>query len=563
MQIKFKKISLKNLLSYGNVENVIDLESYKHTIITGKNGQGKSILLDAICYVLYGKAYRQITLGQLINSINKKNLLVILEFSIGMEEYRVIRGQKPNVFQIFKNDILIEESASTGDYQKYLEQKIIGINLKTFKQIVVIGSATYTPFMNLTAAERRSITEDVLDIGVFSDMQAIAKTKLAEYKSKCDTLVYEIELAKKQIDSQNEILSKLTDDQERDIKEKRDESQRAIDTNTKLINDIDSKLKDYDLIRDQITTLTTNKNKIISMNSKQENKIANLTESLGFYDSDTCPTCGQSLDEDFCHDKKQLIRDNINDITKSYNDTKKLLEDFTSKIDKLNRDMDMYRKLTSERKNAEHVLKYHTQILNNAVNTVSSETITLCKEKIRSLIVDVVNYGTMKSKYTSEMEHYKTAVELLKDTGIKAKVISKFIPVLNQYINEYLNLFDMFVSFELDETFNETIKSRNRDKFSYNSFSEGEKTKIDLSILFAWRKVALSRNSISTNLIIFDETMDSSLDEDSVCVFVSLLESIESGVNSIVISHRNMIPELFDRHINVAKTRDFSGMEVL
>ena len=564
MQIKFHYVKFKNILSYGNSETTFDLSSYRHTIIVGKNGQGKSGILDSICYVLYGKPYRSIKIGQLVNSINKKNLLVTIEFSIGNDVYKVIRGQKPTVFEIYKNNNLIKEDAASKDYQNYLENQILGINFKTFKQIIIIGSASYVPFMNLTAAERRNITEDVLDISVFSSMQDIAKQKLNELKSLVDGLTYEITITKNQLESQKELLSQL----ESETKEKQEE----FETNKKLteqsivelkqkIQDIDDKLLSFSGIADTYSTFNDAKSKLNSKIIKLDSMIESMTESLNFYDNDSCPTCGQDIKEELKKSKQEEVNSKIQLITTQKNTIQDTLDKCVEKLKDLENSVNEQKILIQTRRDYVYDLSVEQKKL-SAFKTVNvTESYDLCKAKVKTLVEQLIEKNESKIKLSKEQSLYKTATDILKDNGIKAKVISTFIPVLNTLINEYLEKFDMYVSFELDETFNETIKSRDRDTFSYNSFSEGEKKRIDLGILFAWRKIAMSRNSVSTNLLIFDETMDSSLDDDSVQTFIDILGSIEESVNTIIISHRNVIPELFDRHVTIRKVRDFSVME--
>ena len=563
MQIKFHYVKFKNILSYGNVETTFDLSSYRHTIITATNGSGKSSLIDAICYVLYGKPYRSIKLGQLVNSINKKNLLVTIEFSIGNYLYKIIRGQKPTIFEIYKNNELIKEDAASKDYQSYLETQILGINFKTFKQIIVIGSASYVPFMNLTAAERRNITEDVLDISVFSSMQEIAKQKLNEIKSSVDSLTYEITITKTQLESQKELLSQL----EYETKEKQEE----LDKDKKLTEDnivllkskiqvIDDELLKFSDINNNYDKFIDIKNKLNSKLIKFDSMIESMNESIKFYDNDSCPTCGQEINVDLKVSKQKEVGDKIKLLQSEKLNVENTLNVCIEKLNTLEQSIFEQKNLLQNRRDYVYTLSVEQKKLLTFKEVNVTESYDLCKSKVKTLVEQLIEKNESKIKLSKEQSLYKTATEILKDNGIKAKVISTFIPVLNTLINEYLEKFDMYVSFELDETFTETIKSRDRDTFSYNSFSEGEKKRIDLGILFAWRKIAMSRNSVSTNLLIFDETMDSSLDDDSVQTFIDILASIEESVNTIIISHRNVIPELFDRHVTISKIRDFSVM---
>lgn len=561
MHIKFHYVKFKNLLSYGNVETSVVLDQHKHTIFTAKNGSGKSSISESICYALYGKPYRNIKLAQLINSINKKALLVEIAFMKGSDHYKVIRGQKPTVFEIYKNDEKILEDAASRDYQAYLETEIIGINFKTFKQIIVMGSAAYTPFMSLTAAERRNITEEVLDIAVFSSMSDIAKQKVAEYKSQVQSLGYEIDVIKNQIDTQKELLVTLTEEakiKSDEVNLKIQESTKKISESTKRLSVIESELCSIGDVDDKHDALVESKNKLQLKLAKINQQIETLNESLELYHDDACPTCGQAFAEDLKHSKAEEHQCKVAKLSDVQEQLDSMLADFNEKIVTVSQSVKHCRTLIQERNNILYAKRLEEQTLVDLKKETSSDGIDLCKAKLKDCVASLVEKTDEKNEASKNLNYYKASVEILKDSGIKSKVISTFIPVLNRMINEYLNKFDMFVSFELDENFNETIKSRHRDTFTYNSFSEGERTKIDLAILFAWRRLAMSRNSVSTNLLIFDETLDRGLDEDSVQIFIDILSSIEDNVNSIVISHRNVVPEMFDKQMTVEKVRDFS-----
>lgn len=561
MQVKFKCITFRNILSYGNVDTSIDLETHRNTFISATNGSGKSTIMDAICYALYGKPYRGIKLGQLINSINKKGLLVTIEFSIGDDSYKVIRGQKPNIFEIYKNTELIKEDSASRDYQSFLENDILRINYKTFKQIIVIGATTYVPFMSLSASERRNITEEVLDISIFSDMLEIAKTKLAEHKSTLESLTYEIKILKTQIESHKTLISTLEKEAENSLSEKEEQRNRCLIRISDLrckIADLDQKIKDASDIKSTSKLLEDNKTKIGLAIGKLDVKIDSFTKSIELYASDSCPTCGQGIDSEFRTTKEHEILQSIDALNEQKNKAKSMLDAFVEKSIEITKRLDEYSENLRIKAELQYALTSEEKSLSAISEDTKSESLSIAKHQLKEYIQSLLNKTTLKNDTSVQIEHYKVTTELLKDTGIKAKIISTFIPIMNSLINQYLQKFDMFVSFELDEMFNETIKSRDRDTFSYTSFSEGERTKIDLAILFAWRKIAMSRNSISTNLLMFDETLDRSLDEDSVSIFVEILGSIEESVNTIVISHRNVVPELFDRHIMINKVNDFS-----
>jgi len=564
MQVKFHWVQYKNLLSYGNVFTKVDLESFRTTIQKGSVGSGKSTLLDAICYALYGSPYRKIKLGQMINSINKKSLMVEIQFSIGLDVYLVKRGMKPNIFEIYKNQEIIIEDAALKDYQTVLES-IIGINFKTFKQIVVIGSANYVPFMSLPAAERRLITEQVLDISVFSSMLEICKQKHNETKSAIDNVTYELGTLTNQLTSQNHMLTSLEKDQAirlQDIEFKKSELVTEITNIQRQQKDLNEIIETTKPAKESLDKLKEAKTKLERMIFKNNIKKKDLETSTGFYDHDSCPTCNQTIPLALKEQKNQEVFDQVHVLTEEISKAEGYLDGFGFKIAALESQVDQFDDATNKLYSSNQILKRAKREYEAMENLRdNSDTIDLCKIKISDLLSLSSQKKDDKNVLNEDLIYYKSSLEILKDTGIKAKIIATFIPKLNVLINQYLQKFDLFIQFELDELFQETIKSRNRDVFSYNSFSEGERKKIDLAILFSWRKIAESRNSISTNLLIFDETMDSSLDIESVDTFIEILESIEENVNIIVISHREVVPELFERHLTVKKVKDFSVLE--
>lgn len=567
MKVKFEKVRFKNFLSYGNAETEFVYDGYKSTSISGKNGFGKSSLaLDVICYGLFNKPYRDINLKQLINSINNKELLVTIWFSVGSDRYMVVRGQKPNIFEIHKNDILIKEDSSSRDYQALLEA-ILGFNHKTFKQIVVIGSANYVPFMQLSSTDRRQIIEDILDISVFSDMQDVAKKAVTDMKASIKNLDYEIQLTKNQIESQNKALKAAESDLEASegvrIKKLAEANQGLSELNQTL-SELEAEIAKTRIDELLMDELLDGKEKISATISSLEHSIKQSKHTMAFFlDSDVCPKCTQEIPSDL---KKQVMDSenaNIRTKSKKKESAVDILQKFSSKIDSISE--------MSKRNTALHTERRFIQSgINNAIslireleteptrnNTLVPELKSQLKESIEGLLKKTED----KASIQEDVEYYSMAVNMLKDSGIKARIIANFIPIMNQYINEYLSMFDMFVNFELDETFNETIKSRNRDIFSYNSFSEGERCRLDLGILFAWRKIAMAKNSVSTNLLVFDEILDKSLDTEGIATFLDIMSTLEEETNVIVISHRENLPEVFDRNIRIKKVNDFSLIE--
>lgn len=568
MKVKFLKARFKNFLSYGNAESEFVYDGFKATSISGKNGFGKSSLaLDVICYALFNKAYRDIKLGQLINSINNKELLVTLFFSIGTDSYKVVRGQKPAVFEIWKNDVLIKEDSNSRDYQALLES-ILGFNYKTFKQIVVIGSANYVPFMELSAADRRQIIEEILDISVFSGMQDIAKKTVTDLKASIKSLEYELTLAKEQHKEHKRALEAAQTDQEamEEVRKgKIAEIESELSTLDLQMTQIEESLQAVKVPELMMDELLSGKESVVSKISELEHSIRNSKNSMSFFlDSDECPKCTQTIPSSLKKSVMDSENGNIRSKTEKKNAFNEILEKFNKKIESVN---EIYKKqsaLNTERriiqtkidsynKNLKGLLKESTETTNSLVPEL--------KKQLKENIERILFKSEEKSSIQTNLEYYSMAVNMLKDTGIKSRIISNFIPIINQYINEYLGMFDMFIQFELDETFNETIKSRNRDIFSYNSFSEGEKMRISMSILFAWRKVAMAKNSVSTNILIFDEILDKSLDSEGIATFLDIMAAEEDDTNMIVISHRENLPEVFDRNIRIKKVNDFSIIE--
>lgn len=563
MQVTIDYVKFKNLLSYGNTYTTVWLSKHKHTLITAKNAQGKSSLIEAIFYGLYGKPYRNIKVGQLVNSINKKNLEVEIGLTANGKCYKVIRGQKPNVFLIFEDGVIIQEDAAARDYQAYLETKILGINQRSFRQIVCIGSASYKPFMDLSASDRRAITEEVLDIAVFSTMQDVAKKYHAEHKSIVDSLSTEISLYKAQIASNKTMLDQLLLDKknrESTSAIRKEELEGCLSTYTNEYNAIEDELQQLDSL-----SIRQKHAKILSAMSSIEVKMLNVSDKIATCAhsldsvSDTCPTCHQQLPEDT---QKATIQE-LQEKHTSYQETRASLvtlkNDTVAKLEIVQSSLSKCETLWERQRELSLLMDSVKNQLKQLTSEDKSTTIQLCKDTLTTLADKVIDKTNEKNEYSKKMLYYKTSIDLLKDDGVKSKIISTFIPIMNQYINEYLTMFDMFIKFELDEFFNEKILSRGRDTFTYNSFSQGEKQKIDIAILMAWRKIAMSRSSVACNVLIFDETMDSSLDSESIDIFVDVLGGLGDSVNSLVVSHRaTVVPEIFDRHITVSKVRDFS-----
>lgn len=568
MRIHFKTVRYKNILSTGNTFTTINLDKRSTTLVSGTNGAGKSTLLDAIVFGLYGKPFRKINKPQLINSINNKDMLVEIEFNVAGSEYLIRRGMKPNVFEIFKNGELLNQDAASRDYQEYLEQTILGINYKSFNQIVVLGSATYVPFMELPPHERRAIIEDLLDIQVFSTMNLLAKDKITENKTELNDNSYQLDLVKSKIDSaqeHNDSIRKIRETEVNKIREKMKEHLDLIEQKQEVIADIEEEITEL------ISTISDKKSikgkfdKANTIRQELETNRKTFEKDLNFYhDNDNCPVCKQGIDHEF----KEAVIQEKNQVKQ---EIEKGLKDIGEKISEYQKRLD-------------EISKIEDQIQEKNINIgevraeikMSKNALISCKKELEDAEKEVVDIDTSKLKLLQE-EHdeiqkrrgdlldqqnvLSVVNTILKDGGIKARIISQYIPVMNKLINKYLAAFDLFVDFQLDENFNESIKSRFRDAFSYASFSEGEKLRITLSIMLSWRSVAKLRNSVSTNLLILDETLDGALDSTGIENLIETLHNLNNDDNIFVISHRgDQFTEKFEAHIKFNKVKNFSEL---
>lgn len=569
--IIFEKVRWKNLLSTGNAFTEIDLLRSPNTLILGKNGAGKSTILDALTFVLFGKPYRKINKPQLINSINENNCLVEIEFTIQSKRYKVIRGIKPNVFQIFCNNELINQNSSSSDYQEVLEKNILKLNYKSFTQVVILGSASFVPFMQLTAADRRSIIEELLNINIFSSMNSIVKTRLSDIKDKQKDVEYTINLTKEKIELQKENIEQSKKNSILEIEKK----QKDIEDNEKLIETYSSAIE---LIQEEVTKMSdsisdeqsvTSKNtKLCTFQSKLEDNIKKFNKEIKFFEgNDTCPTCYQAIGDDIKHrhiDEKKSKVQEVNTALSKLDEEIQKVNDRLIEIGKKQKEIN--------KKNSE-VIKMNAEItsINKYIRKAKQEILELQNkntnidtddEKIKHLNDELAKAQLIVEELSIDKHYHEYAATLLKDTGIKTKIIKQYLPIMNKLINKYLTSMDFFVNFNLNENFEETIKSRHRDEFSYASFSEGEKMRIDLALLFTWRQIAKIKNSTNTNLLILDEVFDSSLDTVGTEEFLKLLNEMDNNTNVFVISHKG--DQLFDKFrsvIKFTKKNNFSVIE--
>lgn len=564
--ILFNTIRWKNFLSTGNQWTEIALDKYNTTLIIGKNGAGKSTLLDALSFVLFGKAFRKINKPQLVNSITQKSLIVEVEFSIGPNEYKVIRGIKPNLFEIYQNETLLNQTAEMIDYQEHLEKHIIKANHKSFCQIVILGTATFQPFMQLTAAQRREIIEDILNLQIFTTMNVLLKEDIASNNEDIVSNTYEKKLVEEKIRLTKEHNNTLRQNNNQLIQDKKD---RLISTAVQiaaLTDKINIKQEEYTKLESSIEDHTKIDKKLAKMNkieAQLQNKISVLTKEVEFLNHhDDCPTCKQAIDNTFkCSSidtKNEYINKYADGLLQLKIEQKDLINTLTTiekekhKLAIMNTDISQ---MNLERLSLE---KYQHQ-LEKEISSFKSFNDEIDDTKLNELQASLDAVQAMYDTLLENKQTMATSASLLKDSGIKAKIIKQYIPIINSHINKNLALMEFMCQFELDEEFNEKLKSRFRDEFSYASFSEGEKMRINLAILFTWRSVAKMRNSINTNLLILDEVFDSSLDSNGTDEFMKIVNTLTKDTNTFIISHKgDQLQDKFDRVITFNKQKNFS-----
>ena len=566
--IIFKTLSYKNFLSTGNYCILIDLVKNNTTLISGDNGAGKSTMLDALTFALFGKSFRGVNISQLVNSINEKGCEVVLEFSIGRDEYKIVRGLKPKEFEIYKNDDIIPQTSNVKDYQKILEDQILKMSYKSFCQVVILGSSNYVPFMKLSAKDRRSVVENLLDIDVFGVMNTLVRSRLQMVKEYVKEIDFNIDLTKEKVDVKNLLIETLerksTDNIEKykeDIKESKgqiEELQREVEINQLKIDDLLSKIKDKDVVSGNLL-----KNE--SIEKRLEDKLKNIERGLEFYkDNDTCPSCKQDINETHKNnvyeekeEETQEIKDAIREITNNIEELEKRLTDINSVISDVHKEEV---KINENQNRISASSQYITRLQDEIESALEEGTeVQDAKDQLNQLLGEGKAYVNERKEKAEDSHYYGLASILLKDTGIKAKIVKHYLPIINKFVNKHLGDMDFFCKFELDENFDETIKSRHRDEFSYNSFSEGERLRIDLSLLLAWREVARLKNSANCNLLILDEVFDSSLDAVGTEEFLKLLKTFGNRSNVFVISHKSdTMTDKFDNHIVFEKRNDFS-----
>jgi len=568
--IKFHKVRYKNFLSTGDTFTEIDLSRKKTSLIIGANGSGKSTLLDALTFGLFGRAFRKVPKTALINSINQKHTVVEVEFAIGRQKYRVMRAIKPNMFEIYLNGKMLHQDASVRDYQAILEQQILRLNYKTFTQVVVLGSSSFTPFMQLNTIERRNIIEDILDIQIFTVMNDILKQRYATLRHQLNEIKTNIKIGESKIQSQEDSMRRLEENRDEMIDKFRtdietheslnDDCGEAIRIFLEQVTNHQAKIKDEDEIR-------TSLQKMLSDERHFETQKRKFIKELEFYEkNDECPTCKQDIETEH---KEHICTDtgkSIVDIDKKLSERSATIIEINGKLGEISKVQQKISGLQYEiqqeqvklNANETYIRKLESKIT-DLEDQEHTEEDTVKLEKYKKAYQQL---ESMEKTHIDTRHYYDLAELLLKDSGIKTKIIRQYLPIMNKLINKYLASMEFFVQFELDEHFNEQIKSRYRDAFTYSSFSEGEKMRIDLALLFTWRSIAKLKNSVNTNLLILDEVFDSSLDEGGTDEFLKILQTLGDDTNTFIISHKgDSMNEKFNNIIEFEKTQNFSSIK--
>jgi DNA repair exonuclease SbcCD ATPase subunit len=567
--IFFKKIRWKNFLSTGNLFSELDLSANSTTLIVGENGAGKSTLLDALSFSLFGKPFRKINKPQLVNTITQKQLVVEVEFSIGQNNFKIVRGMKPNVFEVYKNEILLNQSAEMKDYQEILEKQIIKVNHKSFCQVVVLGSATFQPFMQLPASQRREIIEDLLDLQIFTTMNLLLKDKVLVNSEKIFTSTSNKKLIEEKIILVKEHLVELQNNNEKLIEEKQTRVTETNDQIQKLNDEYWTYENARKELQDSLTdeeALSKKMNKLSQLKHQIEANLNILNKEVGFFHKyDNCPTCKQQIDDNF---KNETITTKELEIKTTQEGLEKLSEEYERVNIRINEIMSIHNKINDNKLEISRVktkinsLIEYRETLEKEIQSIDKKISSEEDNKIPELERQLKEVEKEYYDLIEDRNLLSVASNLLKDGGIKAKIIKQYIPVINKLINKYLTSMEFMCQFELNEEFSETIKSRYRDIFSYASFSEGEKMRINLAVLFTWRAIAKMRNSINTNILIMDEVFDSSLDSNGTEEFLKIINNLTKDTNTFIISHKtDQLYDKFERVLKFKKIKNFSIIE--
>ena len=568
--IVFTSLRFKNFLSTGNAWTDIKLDKSKSTLIVGQNGAGKSTMLDAIAFGLFGKPHRNINKPQLVNTINNKNCIVEVTFVIGKARYKIVRGIKPNVFEIWKNGDMINQSSHSKEYQKILEQNILKLNHKSFHQIVVLGSSSFVPFMQLPAQHRRDVIEDLLDINVFSKMNSLLKEKTTTLKDKIKDLTFKLDIETNKITTQKKYISDIkalnnSEKEKKDsrIKELNVEVKDLQDENIALSQEVEDRQKP---LEEELNKVHDKRQSIVQYQGQFRQQMSQVVKDSKFYeDNETCPTCSQDISNELRSSKLADSKAKAKELKDAMDHASEKYSDLEANITRITDELTRVRSKQSDiHSNNQAIARIQNEIQNLETELNQTGDIEAAKDELEALQNAANEFNMSKFQLNDEYAYNNVMSEMLKDTGIKTKIIKQYIPVINKLVNKYLQILDFYVHFDLDESFTETIRSRHRDQFSYDSFSEGEKQRIDLALLFTWRMIAKMKNSISTNLLLLDETFDSSLDHDGVENLMKILHSLDENSNTFIISHKgDILDGKFKDKIEFVKEKNFSKIKDL
>ena len=563
--ILFERIRWKNFLSTGNQFTEMCFNENQTTLIIGNNGSGKSTVLDALTFSLFGKPFRKINKPLLVNSVNEKECLVEVELSIGSINWKIVRGIKPNVFEIWRNGTLLDQSAAALDQQKWLEQNVLKMNYKSFTQIVILGSSTFVPFMQLSASNRREVIEDLLDIKIFSSMSGIIKEKIRQTKDEIKVLQLKKESLNDKVQMQKNFIEELENRAAEDIRVKEgnimgllDEENKFMHENIKIVEELD----DLNKVLNSYTGATEKLRKLGNLKGKISTKVSTITKEHKFFTENTvCPTCDQAIEETFRINRINDAQTKAKELQSGYKELEEAIKEeeererhFTTlskEISKLNNDISQNNARISGCQRQIRSLESEVQKLTDQLANRNTE-----HEKLETFRKNLkTTYDELVSKKDT-INYYDFSYSLLKDGGVKSKIIKKYLPLINQQVNRYLQMMDFYINFTLDEEFSETVQSPIHENFSYSSFSEGEKMRIDLALLFTWREVARMKNSVNTNLLIMDEVFDSSLDGFGTEEFMKIIRFVIKDANIFIISHKE---SLYDKFLHVTKFEKVKG----
>ena len=567
--IIFKTISWRNFLSTGQHPTTVQLDKNPTSLIVGQNGAGKSTILDALTFSLYGKSFRKINKGQLVNSVNEKNCFVEIEFDVNSVEWKVERGIKPNIFKIYRNGEELNQNSSAIDQQKWLEQNVLKMNYKSFTQIVILGSSTFVPFMQLPVASRREVVEDLLDIKIFSSMNDIVKMRMRDIKDQVKTLELKKESLKDKVEMQKGFIKKIESQTKTDIDKKKqliDTYQKNIQDRYKVSFDVENRMADLKKEMDKFADASKRLREFGGIKGKMSQRISTIVKDHKFFTENTvCPTCDQDIEEIFRVNRIKDSQNKAEELRKGYEELLQAIKDEEARESK-------FTDLSTEVSNSLNEIN-----TNNTEITGFQKQISRLESEIQTIVEQIENQSVEHSKLSElneslqetfdnlaekkdKISYYDFIYNLLKDGGVKAKIINKYLPLINQQVNRYLQMMDFYINFKLDEEFNETIETPIHEDFTYSSFSEGEKMRVDLSLLFTWREIARLKNSVNTNLLIMDEVFDSSLDGFGTEEFLKIIRFVVKDANVFVISHKTGLEDRFDEVLKFEKIKGFSRL---